>query len=464
MERMLFENTFEDKIVEAKVDLVEAEPNHSGTSSADIANIEQKSGFSKATLSKTLPAMIGYVQPLNNPTSYIFGFRPKGAAGSDPHEVQTTTTELDGSGVNSAIPHDTSEDFMIARKAVSTGLREVKIDMTTAVEEDVIALFGDHFEDKYHTFLDPSTEGKLDKVATFFFEYASTQMVKKTNAAFTTYLNTIASDIGVVTLASSDDSSTILSLVLSEMQSSLMTKRKKMAGRFWLICSPEVAAMISTLGDIFNGTSTAHNTAPSSIENTYVTTMGNMDIYMSPDVGAGDMFMGILGNANIASIYYNPYKEYMINGGADVYTGINNIFFRARDAWSTNPVDTFGDSQPASTTNDEVVESAASDYVVKANIIMPTVLVYIVSIVVTNNTDITISGGTSASTILITYSDTTTSTDASLADWSFVDNVGPLASIDGSGEVTAIADGTPTFTATIGNVTSNIVDVIITNQ
>lgn len=378
MEQILFENNFySDKVNE--VEIVEAEPSTGGSTALDVAKTERKSGFSKATLSKTLPALVGFVQPLNNPTGYVFGFRPKGAAGSDPHAVQTITTESETQGgvtttttVSNPIAHDTAEDFMITRKTIETGLREVKIDMTTSVEQDVLALFGGHFENKYHTFMDPSTTGKVDKVATFFFEYATTQMVKKTNKAFTDYLATVATDLGDATIT---DLTNGLGTGFAQMQSALMKGRNKLAGRFWVICSPEVAGAVSTLGDIYNGKESEKDLNIGSEKNTYVCTMGNMDVYMSPDVAAGDIYMGILGNANVSSIYYNPYSEYMINGGADPYTGINNIFFRARDAWSTNPVDSFGDTQPVATTNNEIVESAASDYVVKANITVTPILV-----------------------------------------------------------------------------------------
>lgn len=367
MERMLFENSFYEK-----KSIVEAEPSHGGTETGDISKSSVKAGFSKSTLSRTLPALVGYVQPLNSPTGYIFGFRPKKSSGSDPHEIQTISTEPDGSIVKNPISHDTLEDFMIARKEVTASLREVKIDMTTSVEQDVLSLFGGHFEEDYHTFLDPTTEGKVEKVARFFFEYCATQMVKKTNKAFTDYLGTIASNLGTATLTVADSDKQI-PFILGEMQSSLMGKRSKVAGRFWIICSPAVAALISSYGDIFHGEE-AHLHSPSSTENTFVTTMGNMDIYMSPDVEAGTIYMGVLGNANVSSIYYNPYNEYMINGGADVRTGINNIFFRVRDAWSTNPVDTFGDTQPTAGTNIDVVESAASDFVVSAVVTVPTLL------------------------------------------------------------------------------------------
>lgn len=370
MEQMLFENNFsKTKIAKS---LVEAEPSNGGTVATDIAGIEQKSGFSKATLSRTLPALVGYVQPLNSPVGYIFGFRPKGLSGSTPIEVQTLSTEPDGTTVTNPISHNTAEDFIITRKTVSTGLREVKIDMTPSVEQDVLALFGGHFEEDYHTFLDPSTSGKLDRVASIFFEYSSTQMVKKTNKSFTDYLGTVASPLGSATITAADATGQ-LSIILGKMQSSLMSKRNKMAGRFWIICSAEIAAMLSTMGDIYYGESKSDR-EPTPTENTFVTTMGNMDVFMSPDVAEGTIYMGILGNANTSSIYYNPYNEYMINGGADPYSGVSNVFFRARDAWSTNPVDSFGGTQPATGSNTDVIESTASDFVVKAVVTLPVLL------------------------------------------------------------------------------------------
>jgi len=93
--------------------------------------------------------------------------------------------------------------------------------------------------------------------------------------------------------------------------------------------------------------------------------------------------MGIIGNANTSSIYYCPYNEYMINSGADAYTGISNIFFRVRDDWVTNPLDTFTGTQPTPSsgadngypqvTVEENDDLNNSDYVVKGILTLPTV-------------------------------------------------------------------------------------------
>lgn len=373
-DKIIYETNFMSKNL-----IVETEPNHSGTETIDIAKVDFKSGFSKTSLSKTLPAMIGYVQPLNGPTGYVFGLRPKKLSGSNPHEIQTITTETETQGnvstnisIYNAIPHNTEEDFIISRKLIETKLREVKVDITIEVEQDIVNLFGDNFEELYHTFLDPTTNGKVDKVAKVFFEYATTQMVKKTNKDFTTYLDTIASPLGSVALTPTNIVNE-LSLILGEMQSKLIFKRGRVAGRFWVVCSTEVAAALSSISNITDKLSVSREITPS--ENSFITTIANMDIYVSNDVVAGSVYMGLLGGSSVSSIYYNPYNEYILKSDASAYTGQSNIFFRVRDSWCTNPTDSFNSTQPAAGTNTNVVESAASDFVVKAVVTIPTILI-----------------------------------------------------------------------------------------
>ncbi len=405
-DQLLFENNFleeeikHEQALKALKVLEEAEPSH-GSEASDIATTLPKAGFAKATLSKSLPAMVSYVQKLNGPVGYVFGFRPKGASGStndqdgvhvtntnDPDNIESQGTKGEvGPGevspasttisVLNPLTNETSEDFMIARKFVEAKLREVKIDMTNEVEQDVLALFGGHFDEKYYSFVDPTDNSNMEKVASFFFEYATTQMLKKTNAAFVTYLDDVATNVGTAPITSSDD----LIFAVAEMQAKLYGGfRKKVAGRTWAICAPDVASAISTYADIYNGASEEHKVSPTSAENTYVCTIGNLDVYSSSDMANGGIIMGILGNANVSSVYYTPYNEYMINSGADAYTGISNIFFRVRDSWVTNPLDTFSGTEPTPTTVDDsgypdltVVEGTNnSDLLIKGTLTLPT--------------------------------------------------------------------------------------------
>lgn len=398
--KLLFENNFveEENKYQAELALLEDEPSHGSDSNSDIAKTVRKAGFAKATLSKTLPAMVGYVQPINGPTGYVFGFRPKGTvSGSNTGVTNSNTPDnIETQGVNgevglgeispgpttisvlNPITNETSEDFMITRKQVSTGLREVKVDITNEVEQDVIALFGDNYADMYYEFLDPSTDGMLSKVASFFFEYATTQMVKKTNFDFVTYLDVVATPLGTASITTTDS----LVFALAEMQSKLYgPERKKVAGRTWAICSPDVASALSVSGEVFSGwDEKAEDRVPQSLENTYVCTLGNMDIYSSTDLADGGVIMGIIGNANTSSIYYTPYNEYMIAGGADAYTGISNVFFRVRDDFVTNPLDTFNKAQPLASVGGspeypavDVIEGTNSDYIVKGILTLTTV-------------------------------------------------------------------------------------------
>jgi len=400
-EKLLFENNFVEEenravaLLEDDANGVVNEPSHGSSSNADVAQPIAKAGFAKATLSKTLPAMVSYVQALNGPTGYVFGFRPKGAAGSTNgqdgvHVINTNTPDaIETQGdidttisVLNPISNETSEDFMITRKLISTNMREVKVDMTNEVEQDVVALFGGHFAEMYYNFMAPGETDKKDKVARFFFEYAVTQMVKKTNQAFVEYLDQVATPLGTATITDTDN----LIFALAEMQSKLYGPlRKKVAGRTWAICSPNISSAISTMSESFSGwDEEAEERIPQSLENTYVCTMGNMDIYSSTDLADGGVVMGIIGNANISSIYYCPYNEYMINSGADAYTGISNIFFRVRDDWVTNPLDTFSGTQPTPSTGagdngypqvtvEENDDLNNSDYIVKGILTLPTV-------------------------------------------------------------------------------------------
>jgi len=411
MDKLLVENNFAEEIEKQKKLVIEMlnedEPSHGSSSPVDIATTLPKVGFAKATLSRTLPAMVGYVQELNGPVGYVFGFRPKGISGStnakdgvhvtnsntpDGIEHQGTNGEV-GPGqtspgdttisVTNPLSNKTSEDFMITRKKVQTGLREVKIDMTNEVEQDVLVLFGGHFKEMYYEFMSPGKTGVLDKVARFFFEYATTQMVKKTNTAFVNYLKNVGTDVGI---AAGIDNVDKVIFALGEMQGKLYgAPRRKVAGRTWVIAAPEVASILSTSAEIAGGEfgEKAEDRFPRSAENSFVATIGNMDVYSSSDLGAGEVIMGIIGNANTSSIYYCPYNEYMINSGADAYTGISNIFFRARDIWVTNPLDTFDGTQPAAEVIgdngyptldiDENAIANNSDYIIKGTLTIPTV-------------------------------------------------------------------------------------------
>ena len=112
-EKILFENNL-DYISEASEP--QAEPDGSSaaypdsgtystvtnTNTDDIGRTERKLGFANSIASRSLPATLGFMQPISSPSGYVFGFRKK--SGSD--------------------------DMEITRTFVDTGVREVVIDIT----------------------------------------------------------------------------------------------------------------------------------------------------------------------------------------------------------------------------------------------------------------------------------------------------------------------------------------------
>jgi hypothetical protein len=102
--------------------------------------------------------------------------------------------------------------------------------------------------------------------------------------------------------------------------------------------------------------------------NGFVGQFGDVKVYQyrgSRTDTTENIIMGFDGEngPNTASIYYTPYKEYLIQGGDDYTTGHSQVFFRVRDGWDVNPQDTFDKSQ---TTPDEDVRGPSSQYLVKA--------------------------------------------------------------------------------------------------
>jgi hypothetical protein len=108
-------------------------------------------------------------------------------------------------------------------------------------------------------------------------------------------------------------------------------------------------------------------------------TINNCDIYTwdtKKDVTGGDgvtteadgfIYMGLSGGPNTASVYYTPYNEYIIKGGSDAYTGQSTVFYKVRDAWETNPLDSYNKSM-TDVTNPRPADNS-SQYIVKADIV-----------------------------------------------------------------------------------------------
>lgn len=313
------------------------------TNTTDIARTAPKVGYAHSVASKTLPATLGYVQPLSSPAGFIFAMKNGPAVNQTPDMPFLN----DGSG-NPAIGTSTADDLQITRTPVNTGMREVKIDVTNEVAQDIESLFGEEFEEFYQSFLyydgtdvdfRKEFEGMTDfEMKKFFMEYATWKMSRKTNTDFVTWLGTVATDMGAYDVAAADDIQNIKAVV-AELKSKLYETGK--TGRTWVVASPKIINYLlskSTTCIPDNDIANAGKRRPSAFDFNYVFTCGEIDYYQ--DINITDkMYAGIIGTAGESSVFYTPYKEYFVQGGEDYYTGQSNIWFRLRDAWALNPLD-----------------------------------------------------------------------------------------------------------------------------
>jgi len=398
-EKLIFENML---VTEPTKPLTEAEPSHGSNTHDTGHNIDgntdgKKLGFARSVVSKTLPALISYIQPLDYPSGFIFGLRARGGidtpivmtpdnieyqntpAPYPPNAPQTTinvTEPYTGGATTNPYPnhgtgHNTQQEMTVARKSINTNLREVVINTTNEVEQDIKALFGNDYQEEMD--IEQYGLGEKKSIAKFFNEFAFSEMVKKTNLEFTVWLEKFASPVGTITLTGGETDK--LLAVLGELQGELMTKRGKMGGRMWVVVSPVIAGILSSVKGAYDNTVSDFTKVnrPNSYDNSYVTTLGNMDIYVSPYLTTANIIMGIVGGPNSSSVYYTPYKEYVVIGAGDVNTGHNNFFYRVRDDWETNPLDTFNGVEPSAGTEVTPVDNA-SDYLVSATITYTSVL------------------------------------------------------------------------------------------
>ena len=174
--------------------------------------------------------------------------------------------------------------------------------------------------------------------------------------------------------------------VIAELRESLFKSTGK-SGQYWVLVSPKIGAFLST----YYGTQ--HNDAdmftmgkenPRGTENGYVTTIGDIKVFQYDFYGTsgssedkGVIYMGYRGNASASSIYYTPYSEYIVQGGEDYFTGQSNVFYRVRDAWETNPLDTYdGTIQEAELeTTKPVPGKNKSAFIVQADIVFSSKLI-----------------------------------------------------------------------------------------
>lgn len=318
------------------------------TYTADIAHTAPKIGFSHSIASKTLPAILGYTQPMNSPSGFVFAMK------RGPAVNQTTDMPYldDGTGTPETGTAGT-DDLQITRTPVVTGIREIKIDCTNELVQDVERLFGDEFDKIYRDFLfydgtDVDMENPLElntnddivdqKLAKFFIEYATWRMSRETNIDFITWLGTVATDVGAYDITDFDDIGNLKG-VIAEMKEYLYQTGK--TGRTWVLASPKIIdylLMTSTTCAPDNKNTRKGKRIPTSIDYNYVFSCGEIDYYQ--DINITDkIYAGLSGGAGITSVFYTPYKEYFVQGGEDFQTGQSNVWFRIRDDWVTNPLD-----------------------------------------------------------------------------------------------------------------------------
>jgi hypothetical protein len=210
-------------------------------------------------------------------------------------------------------------------------------------------------------------------------EYGEWNLVSKINSDFITFLQTAASHKGSTVIDTYNDMHKIFG-VIGELREALSKSTSK-SGKPWIIVTPRIAAFISsTVGFISHNNAKWFNKGridPSTSINPYIGTYGDIDVYTHLPAGghpgsstpstetAGEIIMGYTGGPSISSIYYTPYKKYIVRGGSDPQSGQSTIFYRIRDSWTTNPQDT----RDHTTTSTEITTpNGDSKYLVRADL------------------------------------------------------------------------------------------------
>lgn len=338
------------------------------TNTTDIAQQAPKVVVAQNAISESLPYMISFVQPLDTSVGYIFALQQK-----------------DRTSIPPATPAD---DVVMLRKFVETEVREVKIDMTNETIQDIESLFGSSFPSNYAKFIASGGEvwdGPNGPLARFFLSMARQRIISKINDDFVTWMETVSTKKGQATIGTWSDMSQIIGII-AELREALYKNTNK-SSSYWLLVSPRIASFLSTFyGRQHNDAAlyTQGRRFPNNYENGYVTTIGDIQVFQydfyndgvtggtSSDAETeGKMFMGYKGGAGTASVYYTPYNEYIVQGGEDYNTGQSSVFYRVRDTWETNPLDTYDETitQPALGTNTQAIPSPnKSQYIVSVDI------------------------------------------------------------------------------------------------
>jgi len=359
MERILSENIVDLQEAEAGFDGIgggTTPPGSEGdTNTTDIAQTAPLIKIARTAISLSLPAMIGYNQPLQGPSGFVFGL------------VQRDETQISSLDANS------EQDEVITRKLVDTKIRSVELKMTTEAATDIQQLFGTEFKENFSAFQKSGGEvwnGPNKSLASFFLNTGMRRVADKINFDFVEWLLQISTRKGTVDITTYAESTNIFGAI-GELREGLFKATGK-SGQPWILVSPRIAAFISsTIGSTMSSGAEAFDDGrriPSDKQNGYVLTMGDIDVFqydfsklpqpntippkvtggMTPETyseSRGQIIMGYQGSeADSASIYYCPYKEYLVQT-EDYQTGEPTVWYKVRDAFVTNPLDTYDDSQ-----------------------------------------------------------------------------------------------------------------------
>ena len=280
-------------------------PTVSSTDTSDIAKTEPKVGFAGSIASRTLPAVLGYTQPMGSPSGFVF-----------------------------AMKKDAQDDMQITRKSVTTGLREVTLDFTDEVIHDIEQLFGPEFGKNYKEYLfydgtdidfknpfETSTQtasGDYEqtqdgKLAEFFINFATWRMSRETNIEFGTWVSSVATDMGTFTVADGSDFYN-LKAGIGEMKSKLYETTQK-TGRVWVLSDPKTIGYLGMARTSCAPDSPSQRNGkriPTGSDYNYAFTCGETDYYHDINIPVGEIYVGLSGGPGESSIYYTPYKEYFI--------------------------------------------------------------------------------------------------------------------------------------------------------
>ncbi len=349
-------------------------PNNGSTITTDIAQQAQEVLLAQNTISKSLPYMIGYTQPMSSSVGYVFALQQK-----DKTSIPTA-------------PHN--DDITVLRQFIETEVREVVLDLTNETADDIVALFGSHFPKNYDKFIKSNGElwdGPNGPLARFFLTMAHQRMTSKINKDFINWLEQVETKKGSATIASWQDMPEIIG-IMAELREALFKNTGK-SSQYWVLVSPKIAAFLSTYyGTQYNSAKMFQDQRklPSGFENGYVTTVGDIDVYQydfykgTPEVtggtgadseSTGKIIMGYRGGPGVSSVYYMPYNEYIVQGGEDYTTGQSNIFYKVRDTWTLNPLDTFDKNIVLPEILDTDIKANKSQYIVSAEVVFSTNLI-----------------------------------------------------------------------------------------